>query len=48
MPHTMWCTMLPALLMSAHFAQNTFHTSHAQLHANALAMAGKHATLDLT
>ena len=28
MPHTMWCTMLPALLMSAHFAQNTLHTTH--------------------
>jgi hypothetical protein len=39
----MWNTMLPALLMSAHFAQITLHTSHAQLHASAIAMAGKHA-----
>ena len=35
--------MLPALLSAAHFAQNTLHTSHAQLHANVLAMPGKHA-----
>ena len=35
--------MLPALLISAHFAQITLHTSHAQLHASAIAMAGKHA-----
>ena len=39
----MWHTLLPALPMSAHFAQITWHTSHAQLHASAIAMAGKHA-----
>ena len=45
MPHTMWCTVLPALLMSAMFAQNTLHASHAQLLAIALAMPGKHARI---
>ena len=35
--------MLPALLSAAHFAQNTLHASHAQLHANELATTAKHA-----
>ena len=39
----MWHTMLPALLPAAQFAQITWHKSHAQLHANALATAGTHA-----
>ena len=42
-PRTMWHKMLPALQMSAAFAQIMLHTSHAQLHAVALATVGKHA-----